>query len=99
MTGVGCHFLLQGVFPTQGSNCVSYIGRWTHTTSPPGKPTTKNYLAEDVNSAEVEKPWFNSTAASQSQLLETDVLGLLLPLPTLHTTPGINLTLNVAPKE
>ena len=27
---VGCHFLLQGIFPTQGSNrisCVSYIGR------------------------------------------------------------------------
>ena len=28
--GVGCHFLLQGIFPTQGSNlvsCVSCIGR------------------------------------------------------------------------
>ena len=24
-TGVGCHFLLQGIFPTQGLNC---IGRW-----------------------------------------------------------------------
>ena len=30
-TGVGCHFLLQGIFPSQGSNsisCVSCIGRW-----------------------------------------------------------------------
>ena len=30
-TGVGCHFLLQGIFLTQGSNlhlCVSCIGRW-----------------------------------------------------------------------
>ena len=27
-TGVGCHFLLQGIFPTQGSNQVSCIGRW-----------------------------------------------------------------------
>ena len=29
-TGVGCHFLLQGIFPTQGSNphlLVSCIGR------------------------------------------------------------------------
>ena len=29
--GVGCHALLQGIFPTQGSNphlCVSCIGRW-----------------------------------------------------------------------
>ena len=24
-TGVGCHFLLQGVFLTQGSNPVSYV--------------------------------------------------------------------------
>ena len=31
-TGVGCHFLLQGIFPTQGSilhqSYVSRIGRW-----------------------------------------------------------------------
>ena len=27
-TGVGCHALLQGIFQTQGSNPVSWIGRW-----------------------------------------------------------------------
>ena len=28
-TGVGCHFLLQGIFPTQGSKpCLSCIGKW-----------------------------------------------------------------------
>ena len=30
-TGVGCHFLLQVIFPAQGSNrisCVSCISRW-----------------------------------------------------------------------
>ena len=30
-TGVGCHFLCQEIFPTQGSNpvsCISCIGRW-----------------------------------------------------------------------
>ena len=30
-TGVGCHFLLEGIFPTQGSNpvsCVSCISRY-----------------------------------------------------------------------
>ena len=26
-TGVGCHFLLQGIFPTQGSNRISCTGR------------------------------------------------------------------------
>ena len=27
-TGVGCHFLLQGIFPTQGSNLCLLLGRW-----------------------------------------------------------------------
>ena len=38
-TGVGCHFLLQGIFPTQGSNIVSCTGRrilywWTTREAP-----------------------------------------------------------------
>ena len=37
-TGVGYHFLLQGIFPTQGSNLCLLLGRWTLTTEPPGKP-------------------------------------------------------------
>ena len=28
LIGVCCHFLLHGIFPTQGSNCVSCVGRW-----------------------------------------------------------------------
>ena len=27
-TGVGCHFLLQGIFPTQGLNSGLLLGRW-----------------------------------------------------------------------
>ena len=27
-TAVRCHFLLQGIFPTQGSNCISCICKW-----------------------------------------------------------------------
>ena len=34
-TGVGCHALLQGIFPTQGSTYVSCIGRQIFTTEPP----------------------------------------------------------------
>ena len=38
-TGVGCHFLLQGIIPTQGQNLhLSCTGRKI-TTAPPGKPT------------------------------------------------------------
>ena len=40
-TGMGCHFLLQGIFPTQGSNlCLLLLnGRRTLLLAPPGKPT------------------------------------------------------------
>ena len=43
-TRVGCHFLLQGIFPTQGLNPHLLLGRWVFffffflTTEPPGKP-------------------------------------------------------------
>ena len=38
-TGVGCHFLLQGTFPTQGSNpCLLHWQADSFTTEPPGKP-------------------------------------------------------------
>ena len=75
----GLPFPSPGDLPHPGIELHLLHWQMDSTTSPPGKPTTKNYLAEDVSSAEVEKPWFNSTAASQSQL-ETDVLGSPLPL-------------------
>ena len=34
-TGVGCHVLLQGIIPTQGSNQVSHIAGGFFTTEPP----------------------------------------------------------------
>ena len=36
-TRVGCHFLLQGIFPTQGLNQHSRIAGGFFTTEPPGK--------------------------------------------------------------
>ena len=39
-TGVGCHFLLQGIFPTQGLNTISCIAGRFFTAKPPGKPTS-----------------------------------------------------------
>ena len=39
--GVGCHFLLQGVFPDQGSNlCFPALAGGFFTTEPPGEPTS-----------------------------------------------------------
>ena len=40
-TGVVCHFLLQGIFLTQGLNPISYIDRQILYTWPPGKPSLK----------------------------------------------------------
>ena len=38
-SGVGCHFLLQGIFPSQGSNpCALPWQSDSFTTEPPGKP-------------------------------------------------------------
>ena len=43
-TGVGCHFLLQGIFPNQGSNShLLHLLHWqedSSTAEPPGKPTS-----------------------------------------------------------
>ena len=44
-TGVGCHFLLQGIFLTQGSNPGLQHCRQTLLSEPPGKPTGE----QDVN--------------------------------------------------
>src|SRR5574340_839742 len=42
-TGVGCHALLQGIFPTQGSNlCLLHLQHWeagSLPVAPPGKST------------------------------------------------------------
>ena len=39
-TGVDCHFLLQGIFLTQGWSCISCLASRFFTTEPPGKPST-----------------------------------------------------------
>jgi len=46
-TGVGCHFLLQEIFQTQGSNLHLLFGRQILTTESLGKPA--NIIKEDLN--------------------------------------------------
>ena len=41
-TGLGCHFLLQGIFPNQGSNPSPVLTGRFFTTEPPGKPCLMN---------------------------------------------------------
>ena len=44
-TGVGCHALLQGIFPTQGLNPDLWHCRQILYPEPPGKPTIINMLS------------------------------------------------------
>ena len=37
-SGLGCHFLLQSIFPHRGRTCVSHIAGRLFNTEPPGKP-------------------------------------------------------------
>ena len=54
-TGVGCHFLLQGIFPTQGSNLPAspalQVGFFI--TEPPGKPCISS-MANPISHYEIE---------------------------------------------
>ena len=49
-TGVGCHALLQGIFPTQGSNphllCLLHWQMGSLPLSPPEKPKTRRRVAK-----------------------------------------------------
>ena len=50
-TGVNCHFLLHGIFLTQGSNhvsCRSCIGRWILIAEPPGKSQVIVYVCSNL---------------------------------------------------
>ena len=60
-TGVGCHFLLQGIFLTEGSNPhVFHLWHWqadSWPTAPPGKPFSLSvHLANSFLSAESAVP-------------------------------------------
>ena len=51
-TGVGCRFLLQGIFPTQGSNqCLLHLLHWqagSLSLAPSGKPLYEEYTKQNA---------------------------------------------------
>ena len=61
-TGVGCHALLQGIFPTQGSNpCILYLLHWKAASlalAPRGKPSSNSQ-----HTLTVYLPWSYSLAS------------------------------------
>ena len=73
-TGVGCHFLLQGIFPTQGSN--PHLLHWQADSLPLGHEANRyeNILA--VNRNRSRKPCMKATATVQETEREEDWLNL-----------------------
>ena len=69
-TGVGCHFLLQGIFLTEGSNPgVFRLWHWqadSLPTEPPGKPFLSVHLANSFLSAESAVPSSRKPALTPS---------------------------------
>ena len=68
-TGVGCHALLQGIFPTRDQTQVSCIAGRFFTTEPPGKPACKNQIRSDQSLSHVQlfaTPWIAALQASLS---------------------------------
>ena len=75
-TGVGCHFLLQGIFPTQGSNLnqsLALAGRF-FPTAPPGKPQL--HLLAFILNMKSSQAWWQWSNKMQTK--KTDELTALL---------------------
>ena len=56
-TGVGCHFLLQGIFPPRNQTPVSGTGRRLFTTVPPGKPPLNHKEWNPAICNDTDGPW------------------------------------------
>ena len=70
ITGVGCHFLLQGIFPTQGLNPhlrVSYTAGRFLTAEPPGKPTAYLWQPFSKSTPHFQLPTIAKVLASVSK--------------------------------
>ena len=89
---MGCHFLLQGIFPTQGSNLrLLRLLHWQASSlalAPPGKPKIIHALSQTLNPA-----CFHPLVTPGSHLAGTQPLGadlsLRMRMPIPLTGPSI----------
>ena len=85
-TGVGCHFLLQGIFPTQGSNlCIWSLLQWQADSLPLshlGESESRSVLSDSLRPHGLYSPW-NSPGQNTG-------VGSLSLLQGIFPTQGLN---------
>ena len=85
-TGVGCHFLLQGIFPTQESNpCLLCLLHWQGGSlplAPPGKPPRLEYFMINV-----EQPQPQSKESGMI-MMPLKILNCKMNLPVIDSYQG-----------
>ena len=75
-TGVGCHFLLQGIFPTQGSNqgllrCRRILYHWaTWEAGSSSQPLTGNYCESPRSGLKVSRVIFQMFSTRDEEISE-----------------------------
>ena len=78
-TGVGCHFLLQGIFPPQGSNLRLLLGRQIFfTTKPPGKPKQSLQISITIEINKHNPPSLQCLVTEEEHFLPGDREGTIL---------------------
>ena len=73
-TGVGCHFLLQGIFPTQGYNSCLLHGRQILYTEPPGKLCQYPFSKRSGINSSWERKYFRVFCNLQLVLIFIDII-------------------------
>ena len=71
-TKVNCHFLLQGIFPTQGSTRVSCIAGGFFTTEPQGKSMEYLLIHKKNETLLFATTWMNLESITLREITQTD---------------------------
>ena len=97
----GCHFLLQGIFPTQESNpCLLYLLHWQVGSLPPqeapGTVTKKTFLRGGGWRKEFAPPY--TTLVGKFTLTDDDAVGIYRAIKDSDSGKGLSARLSLMPR-
>ena len=99
-TGVGCHFLLQGIFPTQGLNpglphCRQMLYHLSHQGSPDTLPLLKNQTRNSLHNNIRVPPTMWSYFLICHTLLPNQLLVWFHPTPFIYSVPDTRKSVSI----